>query len=140
MSTYMERKLVSKSVPIVHCDTTPRLESFWVNIFEGAVAAKVVGAPAFGAPFGLCDLATNECFVTYFLPADVLTILVLGPPLSLTTLLLGLWEYLLKGYLLLFSPRDMVLHVLFNAFECICVLECAHPFHLLDFLKAQFEL
>ena len=94
-STYKERKLVSTSVPIVHRDTTPRLESFRVDVFEGAVAAKVVGAPAFGAPFGLCDLAANECFIAYFFPADVLTILVLGPSLSLTTLFLGLWEYLL---------------------------------------------
>jgi hypothetical protein len=140
MSMYMERKLVSKSVPIVHRDTTPRLESFQVNIFEGAVAAKVVGAPAFGALFGLCDLAANKCFITYFFPANVLTVSILGPLLVLVALLLGLWEYLLQGYLLSFSPWDMVFHVLFNAFERVGFLKGTHPLYLLDFLKAQLEL
>jgi hypothetical protein len=85
---YMVSILVSVSVPIVHHDITPRLESFWVDVLEGAVAAKMICAPAFGAFFGFCGLATNEGVVTYLLPPDVLTISIFGPLLVLATLLL----------------------------------------------------
>src|SRR5580692_1080402 len=137
---YMVSVLVSVSIPIVHHDITPCLESFRVGVFEGAVVAKMIRAPAFGAFLGFCGLATNEGFVTYLFPVDVLTISIFGPLLILATLLLGLWEYLLQGYLFSFSPRDVVFHVLFNAFERIGFLEGTHPFNLFDFLEAQFEL
>ena len=137
----MVKTLVSNSVPIVHRDTTPRLESLPGGVLKGAVAAKVVCAFAFGTLFGLRDLATNEGVVRAdLLPFDILTISVFGPLLILATLLLGLWEYLLQGYLFPFSPRDVVPHVPFNAFECISFLKGAHPFYLFDFLEAQFEL
>ena len=87
-STYKERKLVSKIAPIVHCDITPHLESFWVDVLEGAVAAKMIRAPAFGAFFGFRDLATNEGFITEFLPPDVLATFIFGPFLILAALLL----------------------------------------------------
>ena len=46
----------------------------------------------------------------------------------------------MEGYLFPFPPRDMVPHVLFNAFERIGFLQGAHPFDLFDLLEAQFEL
>ena len=85
---YMVSVLVSVSVPIVHHDITPRLESFRVDVFEGAVAAKVVSAPAFGALLDFHGPATNDFFVTYFLPLNVLTISIFGPFLVLVALLL----------------------------------------------------
>src|SRR5580692_2969684 len=133
--------LVSVSVPIVHHDITPRLESFRVDVLEGAVAAKMIRAPAFGAFFGLRDLATNESFImANFFPFDILTISVLGPLLILAALFLGLWEDLMKRYLFPFSPRDVVPHLLLNAFEHVGLLKGTHPFHLFDFLEAEFKL
>src|SRR5580692_8988908 len=132
--------LVSVSVPIVHHDITPRLESFPGGVLEGAVVSKVICTPAFGAFFGFCGLATNEGVFAEFLPFDVSAVFISCPFLVLAALLLGLWEYLMEGYLFSFPPRDMVPHVLFDAFERIGLLKGAQPFHLFDFLKAQFEL
>ena len=140
-STYKERKLVSMSVPIVHCDTTPHLESLLGGVLEGAVAAKVIRALTFGTLLGLRDLAMNKSVIrSDLLPLDILTLSVFGPSLILAALLLGLWEDLVKRYLFPFSPRDVVPHLLLDALECISLLEGAHPLHLLDFLETEFEL
>jgi hypothetical protein len=78
--------LVSVSVPIVHHDTTPCLESFQVSVFEGAVAVKVISAPAFGALLDFRGLATNEGFVPNFFPTNILSLFILGPLLILAAL------------------------------------------------------
>ena len=71
--------LVSVSVPIVHHDITPRLESFRVDVLEGAVVAKMICAPALGAFFAFGGLAANQGFVAKFLPPDILALSILGP-------------------------------------------------------------
>jgi hypothetical protein len=51
IGTYMVSILVSVSVPITVHNTTPCLESRLVSDSGGAVAAKMLGAPALGTPF-----------------------------------------------------------------------------------------
>ena len=121
----MVRKLVSKSVPIVHHVTIPCSESLLVSSSEGTVAAKV---PCFAA------LGTLLLFlgVVLDLPTgfDALGILL---PMCVSALP-KMRDYLPNGCLFSGSPWDMILHFLCNPVIHISSLQGLLPLHKFDVL------
>ena len=109
----MVRKLVSRSIPIVHHVTIPCSESLLVSSSEGTVVAKV--------PY-LVALSTLLLFlrVVLDLPTgfDALGILL---PMHVSVLP-EMRDYLPNGCLFSGPPWDMILHFLCNLIICICSL------------------
>ena len=109
----MVRKLVSKSVPIVHHVTIPYLESWLVSSSEGTVAAKVPSLVALGTPLlflgMVLDLPTGFDALGILLPVHV-------------SVLFETRDYLPYGCLLPGPSWDVVPHFLHNPLICICTL------------------
>ena len=107
----MVRRLVSKSVPIVHHVTIPCLESLLVSSSEGTVAAKVPCLAALGALLlflrVLLDLPTGFDALGILLPVHA-------------SVLIETRDYLPYGCLLPDPPPwDMVPH--FHCDPLICI-------------------
>ena len=122
----MVRRLVSKSVPIVHHVTIPCSESLLVSSSEGTVAAKVPS---------LVALSTFLRFlgVILYLPTcfDALGILL---PMCVSALSEAR-DYLPNGILLLGPPWDMIPHLQCNPVICISSLQHLLPLHKFDVLE-----
>ena len=101
----MVKRLVSKSVPIVHYVTIPCSESLLISSSKGAVAAKVSG---------LATLGTLLLFlwVVLYLPTCLDSFCVLLP--MHVSVLLEMRDYLPYGCLLPGPPWDVSLHFLCN--------------------------
>ena len=122
----MVRKLVSKSVPIVHHVTIPCSESLLVSSSEGTVAAKVPSLMALGTHLlflgMVLDLPTGFDALGILLPMGV-------------SVFLKARDYLPYGCLLPGPPWNMVPHFLCNPFICVSTFQCFLPLHHLDMLK-----
>ena len=122
----MVRRLVSKSVPIVHHVTIPCSESLLVSSSEGTVAVKVPG---------LAALSTFLQFlgVIFYLPTcfDALDILL---PMCVSVLFKAR-DYLPNGVLLFGPPWDMIPHLQCNPVICISSFQCLLPLHKFDWLE-----
>ena len=109
----MVKRLVSKSVPIVHHVTIPCSQSLLVSRSEGEVVAKVSG---------LATLGTLLLFlgVVLYLPTCLDSFCVLLP-MHVSTLF-EMRDYLPYGCLLPGPPWDVSLHFLCNPGICISTL------------------
>ena len=122
----MVKRLVSKSIPIVHHVTIPCSESLLVSSSEGIVVTKVPSFAALGTPLLLLgvilDLPTCLGSFDVLLPVHV-------------SMLLKMGDYLPNGLLFSSSPWHMVLHLLHHPFICISIDKCLPPFQHFDALK-----
>ena len=109
----MVKRLVSKSVPIVHHVTIPCSKSLLVSSSEGAVAAKVSS---------LVTLSTLLLFlgVVLYLPTCFDSFFILLP--MHVSALFEMRDYLPYGCLLPGPPWDVSLHFLHNPGICISTL------------------
>ena len=123
---YMVKRLVSKSVPIVHHVTIPCSESLLISSSEGTVAAKVPHFVALGTLllflWVVLDLPTGFDALGILLPMHV-------------SVLLETRDYLPNGCLFSGPPWDMILHFLCNPVICISSLQGLLPFHKFDTLE-----
>ena len=122
----MVRKLVSKSIPIVHHVTIPCSESLLVSSSEGTVAAKVPSLVALGTLFlflgMVLDLPTGFEALGILLPMCV-------------SALPEMRDYLPNGCLLSGPPWDVILHFLCNSVIHISSLQGLLPLHKFDALE-----
>ena len=91
----MVRKLVSKSIPMVHHVTIPCSESLLVSSSEGAVVAKVPGLAALGTLLLFLGVA-------FYLPTCLDSFFILLP--MHVSMLLEIRDYLPNGCLLPSPP------------------------------------
>ena len=124
----MVKRLVIKSIPIVHHVTIPCSESLLVSSSEGTVVTKVLS---------LVALSTFLLFlgVILYLPACLDPFGVLLP--MCVSMLLEMKDYLPNGCLLSSPPWNMHLHLLCNPVICISTFQCLLPFYEFDALKGS---
>ena len=122
----MVRRLVSKSVPIVHHVTIPCSESLLVSSSEGTIAVKVPGLVALSAflQFLRVILYLPTCF-------DALGILL---PMCVSVLF-EVRDYLPNGVLLLGPPWNMIPHLQCDLVICISSFQHLLPLHKFDALE-----
>ena len=122
----MVRKLVSRSIPIVHHVTIPCSESLLVSSSEGTVAVKVPCLAALSALLlflrVVLDFPTGLDTFGILLPMHV-------------SALPETRDYLPNGCLFSGPPWDMILHFLCNPIVCIHSLQGLLPFHEFDALE-----
>ena len=127
----MVRKLVSKSIPMVHHVTIPCLESLLISSSVGAVTMKMSKAMALATLLVLLGMVLN--FPTYFVSLNI--------PLPVgVSLLFEVRDYFTNGCLLCCSPRNMVLHLLCNLLVCIGITKHLLPLHHFDALEDKLGL
>ena len=107
----MVRKLVSKSIPIVHHVTIPCLESLLVSSSKGTVVAKVPSMSALATLFLLLRVVLN--LTTYLVSFDVLL------PVCVSVLF-EMRNDLPYGCLLFSPPGDMSFHLLCHCHRVAC--------------------
>ena len=122
----MVKRLVSRSVPIVHHVTIPCSESLLVSSSEGTIVMKVPSFMALGTLLLLLrvvlDLPTCLGSFDVLLPVHV-------------SMLFKMGDYLPNGFLFSSSPWHVGLHLLCHPFICISIDKCLPPFQHFDVLK-----
>ena len=115
----MVKRLVSKSVPIVHHVTIPCLETLLVSSSKGTVATKVPSFVALGTLLLLLRVVLDlpTCLGSF----DILL------PVCVSTLL-KMKDYLPNGFLFSSSSQHMGFHLLGHPLICIGIYKCLPPF------------
>ena len=127
----MVKRLVSKSVPMVHHVTIPCLESLLVSSSEGAVAAKMPKVVALAILLVLLGVVLN-------FPAQLVSFNVFFP--VCISLLFEMRDDFSNGCLFCYSTGNMVLQLLHNSLIHIGTMKCFLPFYHFDVLKGKLGL
>ena len=122
----MVRKLVSKSIPIVHHVTIPCSESLLISSSEGTVAMKVSGLLELGTLLLLLRVVLY--LPTYFVFFNVLF------PVCVSALF-EIRDYLPYGCLFSAPLWHISLHFLHHPLICIGTFQCLLPLHQFNALK-----
>ena len=127
----MVRKLVSKSIPMVHHVTIPCLEPLLVSSSVGAVATKMSKSTTLATLFVLLRMVLN--FPAYFVSLNI--------PLPVgVSFLFKVRNYFTNGCFFYCSPRNMILQLLCDPLICIGTAKCLFPLHHFDALKGELGM
>ena len=122
----MVKRLVSKSIPIVHHVTIPCSESLLVSSSEGTVVAKVPSLTALGT-------LLLFLWVVLDLPACFDPFCILLP--MCVSMLFEMRDYLPYGCLLPGPPLDVILHFLCDSVISIHTFQCLLLLYKFDALE-----
>ena len=127
----MVRKLVSKSIPMVHHVTIPWLESLLVSSSVGAVAMEMSKSMTLATFFVLLRVVLN--FPAYFVSLNI--------PLPVgVSFLFEARDDFTNGCFFCCSPRNMILQLLCNPLICIGTAKCLLPLHHFNALEGKLGL